>query len=97
MTDIVVPGTEPTPPSGLATALAESLSPTMDLDFDACLRRKTELLGDARSITELTEAELIEFHTLCVRLRHLQQPAGKPAAKSKKTVTSAASVADDFT
>lgn len=93
MTDTSTPAAA----SGLATALETSLSPLAEMDFDTCLRRKTELLGDARSLEQLTEPELIEFHAICVRLRHLQQPAGKPAAKSKKTVTTAASVADDFT
>lgn len=88
--------TTPTPDTGLATALAASLSPDAELDLDACLRRKAELLGDARSLTELTEAELIEFHTLCTRIRGLSQTAGKPAARSKKTVTSVDSVADDL-
>lgn len=88
----------PVPETGLKSAFEASLSVDLsDLSFDDCLKRKTALLGNARSLDQLEESELIEFHALCVRLRHLQQPAGKPAAKSKKTVTTAAAVASDFT
>jgi len=97
MTDTVSPA--PTPETGLRTALEQSLSPVVDLSLDDCLRRKKELLGDARSFQELTPEELEEFHALSMRLRQLAQPAGKPAARpkgAKPAPVSAAAVLDDF-
>lgn len=73
----------PTPDSGLADALRASLGPIAEWNFDKCLRRKAELLGDARSFNDLSEPELEEFHAICVRLRQMQQPAGKPAAAKR--------------
>lgn len=90
--------TDALPDTGLKSAFEASLAIDVShLDQDGLLKRKAELLGDARSFDQLTIEQATEFHACCVRLRHLAQPAGKPPAKSKKTVTSAASVVDDFT
>lgn len=93
-----LPSPVATSPSGLDDALAASLSGVADLDQDACLRRKAELLGNARSLHELTEPELKEFHAISVRLRQLTTSAGKPAAtpRRKAAPTTVAELGDEF-
>lgn len=93
--------TSAAPETGLKSALETSLRfDHSDWTFDQLLKRKADLLGNARAIDELTPDELSEFHACSVRLRQIAQPAGKPATRSKKAAAapvSAASVADDFT
>lgn len=89
----------PAPDTGLKSALTASLTAIADMDLNACLKRKVELLGDARSYDHLSPDELIEFHALSVRLRQMTQAAGKPAAAKRgrpSTKTDVAAVADDF-
>jgi hypothetical protein len=89
---------------GLAVALEASLTlPDLeDKSFDWLLTRKAELLGNSRSLQELTQHELLEFHAVCIRLRQSTQPAGKPQT-TRSTRTKAAKgpismdlIGDDF-
>jgi hypothetical protein len=89
---------------GLEAAFAASIAlPDLeDKSFDWLLQRKADLLGNSRSYAELSQQELMEFHAICLRLKHAGQTAGKPStsratrARSAKGPISADLIGDDF-
>jgi len=71
-----------------------------DWGFDQLISRKADLLGDARSLNELTELELLEFHSICKELTHRSTTAGKPpkdgAVKRGRKPIPTADLINDF-